>query len=102
MRSVRVSRIRPGRRTGDGVELLEKAAHDFIAIGRRAQPIELRQHFRERPLDLADGTVRIVLTLRIEAPLALDELFSIEVWQRVEDGICVGARIGQETCNPVP
>lgn len=79
MISVRVSGVGPGGRAGNCIELLKEATYDLIGICCRAQPIELRQHLGQRLLNFADGAVRIILTLRVEAALAFDELFPVKV-----------------------
>jgi hypothetical protein len=79
MISVCVSGIGPGGGTGDRIELLQEPTHDLIGIGRLTEHVQLSQHCRERLLNFADGAVRIVLTLRFQAALALDELFPVKV-----------------------
>src|SRR5687767_10649977 len=95
--SVNLSGVGPGGEAGQGIESLEESADDLVGVFLGAQAIELRQHLRERFLDLADGALRIVLTMRIEAPLALHELFAVEVGQGLKkDRLCLWTRVGEK------
>jgi len=71
--------IGPGGKPGHEVELSKKLADDLVGITLGAQPIELGHDLQERLLDVADGALRVVLTLLVETALALDELFAIEI-----------------------
>ena len=72
------SGIGPGREIGDLIELAQQAAHDVVAVAVIAKLIEPRHRLTDGLLDLRDGARRVVLTLRLEALLMLDELFPIE------------------------
>ena len=91
-----LSRVRPGGKAGQGIESLEEGAHDLVGVFLGAQPIELRDHLGERLLDFADRALLIALTMRIEAPLALYELFAVEVGQGVKDRLCLWTRVGEK------
>lgn len=92
-----LSRIGPGGKAGNAIELLKKTADNLVGVGRGTQSIELCHHVRERLLHVADRALGKVLTLRIEAALALDEFFAVEIGQRIESGIGLRTRIGEET-----
>ena len=94
--SVDLAGIGPGHEPGDDVELPKEAAHDLVGVSLCTQPIELRHDPRERPLHVADGALRVVLTLLFEAALALHELFAIEGGNGIERRLTGWARIGQE------
>ena len=92
-----LSGVGPGGEAGEGIELLQEAADDLVGVFLGAQAIELRDHPGQRLLDLADCALGIVFTVRIEAPLALHELFAIEAGQGVKDRLGLGTRIGEKT-----
>ena len=71
--------IGPGGAPGHEIELLKNVADDLIGFVLFTQLIELRHHFGERPLDIADRALRVELALRVETALAANELFSIEI-----------------------
>ena len=83
MGSVRLPGVRPDRKSGHDVKLSKEAADDFIGASGGTQPIEFRHHAGERLLRVQDGSLRVVLPLCLEALLALHELFSIEVRDRM-------------------
>ena len=70
--------IRPRREPGYEIELSEHVAHNAIGFTVGAQLIELGHHFAQRRFDVTDRAFRVVLALRVETPLAADELFAIE------------------------
>ena len=88
--------IGPGGGAADGVELSEEVAHNLVSVGCNAQSIQLRHHSTERPLHLADRSLGIKLPLLLEAALAFDDFFSVEIRKSVEHRIAVRMRIGQE------
>ena len=73
------ARLRPGREVGDLIELAQEAAHDVIAIAVIAELIEPRHGLADGLLHFRDRPRRVVLALRVEALLVLDELFPVEV-----------------------
>lgn len=73
------SGIGPGREVGDLIELAQQAAHDVIAITVMAELIEPRHGLPDCLFHLRNGPRRVVLALRIEALLMLDELFPVEI-----------------------
>ena len=74
-----VSRVGPGRKACDNVELSQKAADHLIGVSLGAESIELRHHLRQRAFDVGNGILGIELPLLFEAAPALGELFSIEI-----------------------
>ena len=73
------ARLRPGREVGDLIELAQEAAHDVIAVAVTAELIEPRHRLANRLLHFGHGSRGVVLPLRVEALLVLDELFPVEV-----------------------
>jgi len=73
-----MSGVRPSRKACDDVELSEKAADDLIRVGLGAEPVELGHHFRQRALDIGNGTLGVVLALLFEAALAFSKFFSVK------------------------
>ena len=71
--------IGPGGTPGHEIELLEQMAYDLIGLVLFTQLVELRHHLRERLLDIADGALGIVLTLRVKTTLTTYELFSVKI-----------------------
>jgi hypothetical protein len=71
--------IGPGGTPGHEIELLENVADNLIGFVLFTQLIELRHHFGERSLDIADCSFGVVLALRVETALTANELFSIEI-----------------------
>lgn len=72
-------RVGPDRKAGEHVKLPKKFADDAIGVAFGAEPIQLRHDPGQRPLYFADDIFRVELTLRVETPLTLEELFAIEV-----------------------
>jgi hypothetical protein len=81
---------------GHDIELAQEAADDLVGISLGAQAIELRHDADKRLLDVTDRTFRVVLALLLEAALALDEFFPVEIGKRMKNGLALGARVGQE------
>ena len=71
--------IGPGGTPGHEIELLKNVADDLIGFVLFTQLIELRHHFGERSLDIADGALGVVLALRVKTALTANELFTIEI-----------------------
>ena len=92
-----MARIGPGGKPGDHIELSEKAADDLVRISLGAEPIELAHHLHQRLLDVGNRAFGVELALLLEALLALQEFFAIEIGDRVEHRFAGRARIGQET-----
>ena len=80
-------RIGPGGTPGHEIELPENVADDLIGFVLFAQLIELRHDLRERPLDVADGALRVILALCVETALATYEFLSVETGKGVNDPI---------------
>ena len=74
-----MSRVGPGRKACDNVELSEKAADHLIGVSLGAESIELRHHFRQGALDVGNGVLGVELSLLFEAAPALGKLFSVEI-----------------------
>jgi hypothetical protein len=75
---VNLTMVGPGGKPGERVELPKKTADNLVGILLRAETIELLHHADQRSLDIANRALGIVLTLLLETPLALHELFTIE------------------------
>ena len=73
------SGIGPDRKAGGSVELLEQATDYLVRISLGAQSVELRQDPGKRFFHLADRVLGKELTLLIEATLALEKFFPVEV-----------------------
>ena len=77
--SVDLVGIGPGGQPGDDIELPEELTDDLVGIGLGAEAVELANDFQERLLDVVNGALRIELALLLQAPLALEKLFTIEI-----------------------
>ena len=71
--------IGPGRTPGHEIELLQNVAHNLIRFVLFTQLIQLGHDLCECALDVADGSFRIELTLRVKTTLATYELFSVKI-----------------------
>ena len=71
--------VGPGVELGDSAKLLEQPADNPLPVRVRAQLIELCHHASECLFEFADGTFGVKLALLIDAPLAFDELFAVEI-----------------------
>lgn len=80
------ARIGPGREVRDLIELAQQTAHDVVAIAVIAELIEPRHGLPDGVFDFRDGARRVVLTLRLEALLMLDEFFPVEINQGITGG----------------
>ena len=94
--------IGPGGTPGHEIELLEQVAHDLVGLVLFTQLVELRHHLRERLLDIADGALGIVLTLRVETALATNEFFPVKIGKGMQNAIARRRRICQEAGQAVP
>ena len=101
-RSVHLPGIGPGGTPGHEIELLKNVAHNLIGFVLFTQLIELRHDLCERSFDIADGSLGVVLALRVETALATNELFSIEIGKGMQDPIAGWRRICQEAGQAVP
>src|SRR5687767_4467158 len=99
---VYVAGVGPGGKPGDDVELPEEFADDLVGVSLGAQQIELSHDFQEGLLNVLDRPLRVVLPLLLQALLALQEFFAIEIGNRIENRLAMGTRIGQETKQAVP
>ena len=71
--------IGPGRTPGHEIELLQNVTHNLIGFVLFTQLVQLGHHLCERAFDVADGSLRVVLTLRVKTTLAAYELFSVKI-----------------------
>ena len=85
--------IGPGRTPGHEIELLQNVADDLIGFVLFTQLVQLGHDLCEGAFDVADGPLRVVLTLRVETTLAAYEFFPIEIGERMQDPIAGRRRI---------
>ena len=71
--------VRPRGQSRHDVELSQQAAHNLVDVILRAKLFELGNDAAERSLHIGDHTLRVVLTLALEALPVFDELLSIEI-----------------------
>ena len=71
--------IGPGRMPGHEIDLLQNVAHNLIGLVLFTQLIQLGHDLCESTFDVTDGSLRVVLTLRVETTLATYELFSVKI-----------------------
>lgn len=71
--------IGPGRTPGHEIELLQNVTHNLIGFVLFTQLVQLGHHLCERAFDVADGSLRVVLTLRVKTTLTTYELFSVKI-----------------------
>jgi hypothetical protein len=71
--------IGPGRTPGHEIDLLQNVAHNLIRLVLFTQLVQLRHDLCERALDIADSSLRVELSLRVETTLATYELFSVKI-----------------------
>ncbi len=79
--------IGPGRTPGHEIELLQNVAHDLIGLVLFTQLVQLGHDLGEGAFDVADGSLRVVLTLRVETTLTTYELLSVEIGKGMQDPI---------------
>ena len=94
-----VPRVRPRVELSDGAKLLKQPADDPLAVRVSAQLIELGHDARERPFEFANRVFGVELALLINASLALDELFAVEIRKtgemvEIREGLVARARVG--------
>ena len=80
-------RIGPGRTPGHEIELLQNVTHDLIGLVLLTQLVQLGHDLCEGAFDVADGPLRVVLTLRVETTLATYEFLSVEIGEGIQDPI---------------
>ena len=80
-------RVGPGRPPGHEIELLQKVADNLIGLVLFTQLVQLGHDLCEGAFDVADSSLRVVLTLRVETTLTADEFFSVEVGEGMQDPI---------------
>ena len=71
--------IGPGRMPGHEIDLLQNVAHNLIGLVLFTQLVQLGHDLCEGAFDVADGSLRVVLTLRVKTALTTDELFSVKI-----------------------
>ena len=71
--------IGPGRMPGHEIDLLQNVAHNLIGLVLFTQLVQLGHDLCESTFDVTDGSLRVVLTLRVETTLATYELFSVKI-----------------------
>ena len=91
-----MSRVGPGRKACDNVELSEKATDHLIGVSRGAESIQLRHHLGQGALDIRNGALGVVFALLFETALTLGKFFSVEIGSGMERGIALRAGVGQE------
>ena len=95
-------RIGPGRKAGYQIELPQDTADELVGFVLLTQLVKLGHDLRERAFDVADGALRIVLALRVQAALTSNEFFAVEIRKGMQDAIARRRRIGQEAGQTVP
>ena len=80
-------RIGPGGTPGHEIELLQNVAHDLVGLVLFTQLVQLGHDAREGAFDVADGALRVELTLRLETTLATDEFFSVKIGKGMQDPV---------------
>jgi hypothetical protein len=71
--------IGPGRTPGHEIELLQNVTHNLVRFVLFTQLVQLGHDLCEGALDVADGSFRVELALRVETTLTTYEFFSIKV-----------------------
>ena len=71
--------IGPGRMPGHEIDLLQNVAHNLIGLVLFTQLVQLGHDLCESTFDVTDGSLRVVLTLRVETTLTTYELFSVKI-----------------------
>jgi hypothetical protein len=71
--------IGPGRTPGHEVDLLQNVAHNLVRLVLFTQLVQLRHDLCEGAFDIADSSLRVELSLRVETTLATYELFSVKI-----------------------
>ena len=71
--------IGPGRMPGHEIDLLQNVAHNLIGLVLLTQLVQLGHDLCEGTFDVADSSLRVVLTLRVKTTLTTYELFSVKI-----------------------
>lgn len=71
--------IGPGRMPGHEIDLLQNVAHNLIGLVLFTQLVQLGHDLCEGTFDVTDGSLRVVLTLRVKTTLTTYELFSVKI-----------------------
>lgn len=71
--------IGPGRMPGHEIDLLQNVAHNLIGLVLFTQLVQLGHDLCEGTFDVADSSLRVVLTLRVKTTLTTYELFSVKI-----------------------
>lgn len=71
--------IGPGRMPGHEIDLLQNVAHNLIGLVLFTQLVQLGHDLREGAFDIADGSLRVVLTLGVKTTLTTYELLSVKI-----------------------
>ena len=79
--------IRPSRKAGHYVELLQKPADDLIAVLLPAQRLDASHDLGESSLNFGKRALGIAVALRLETAPVLEKLFAIEVRDSA-GGVC--------------
>jgi hypothetical protein len=64
---------------GHEIDLLQNVAHNLIGLVLFTQLVQLGHDLCEGAFDVADGSLRVVLTLRVKTTLTTYELFSVKI-----------------------
>jgi hypothetical protein len=64
---------------GHEIDLLQNVAHNLIGLVLFTQLVQLGHDLREGAFDVADGSLRVVLTLRVKTTLTTYELLSVKI-----------------------
>jgi hypothetical protein len=79
--------IGPGRTPGHEIDLLQNVAHNLVRFVLFTQLVQLRHDLCERAFDIADSSLRVELSLRVETTLTAYELFSVKIGKGMQDPI---------------
>ena len=86
-------RIGPGRTPGHEIDLPENVAHNLVRFVLFTQLIQLSHDLCERAFDIADSSLRVELSLRVETTLTAYEFFSVKIGKGMQDPIAGRRRI---------
>lgn len=64
---------------GHEIDLLQNVAHNLIGLVLFTQLVQLGHDLREGAFDVADGSLRVVLTLGVKTTLTTYELLSVKI-----------------------
>ena len=79
--------IGPGGTPGHEIDLLQNVAHNLICLVLFTQLVQLGHDLCEGTFDVADSSLRVVLTLRVQTTLTTYELFSVKIGKGMENPI---------------